>query len=259
MRLSNRFLPLLLLACVLSLPPDCAIATDAALLPPNPRAETTIGMRFLVFETGGAKPGDTLPMVVGLHYASAEPQAMVEYFDTLDIPARVLLPRAPYVRGEGRAWFPLESGIMGQAAQDAVAFDMAGKMAEFIAAAGERYPTRGKAVVTGVSQGADIGLLLALRYPHLVAASFPVAARWVPTWEPAAPACAPHCPPIRAMHGERDQVVPIGPTREAMAHLAQRGYDAGLTGYPGVGHAFDAEMEREFRRQVRALFGAPQR
>ncbi len=253
----NRILRPALLACVLLLPPGTAIATDAALLPPQPRADMTTGMRYLVFETGGAKPGDTLPLVVGLHYAGAEPQVMVEYFDSLDIRARVILPRAPYARGEGRAWFPMELAVMGQAAQDAVAFDMAGKLAEFIAAARERYPTRGKPVVTGVSFGGDMALLLGLRHPGSIAAVFPVAARWVPSWEPATNTCKPHCPPIRALHGDQDTTVAIGPTREAMAQLAQRGYDAGLVAYPGVAHDFDAAMERDFVAQVRKLFTVP--
>jgi phospholipase/carboxylesterase len=256
MRLSAMFRRALLACMLLSLLGG-ALATDAALLPPQPRPDMTIGMRYLVFETGGAKPDDALPLIVGLHYAGAEPQVMVEYFDTLDIRARVILPRAPYARGEGRAWFPMEYGVMGQAAQDAVAFDMAGKVAEFIAAARERYPTRGKPMVTGVSFGGDVTLLLGLRHPGLIAAAFPAAARWVPSWEPATNACAPHCPPIRALHGDQDTTVAIGPTREAMEMLAKRGYDARLTTYPGVAHAFDAAMERDFVAQMRRMLAVP--
>lgn len=254
---SNTILQSVLLACALLSPPGGVVATDAALLPPQPRPDATTGMRYLVFETGGAKPGDMLPLIVGLHYAGAEPQVMVEYFDTLDIRARVILPRAPYARGEGRAWFPMEYGVMGQAAQDAVAFDMAGKLAEFIAVARERYPTRGKPVVTGVSFGGDAALLVALRHPGSIAAAFPVAARWVPSWEPATNACKPHCPPIRALHGEQDATVAIGPTHEAMVHLAARGYDASLAAYPGVAHEFDAAMERDFVAQVRRILVVP--
>lgn len=245
-----------LLACALLSPPVVAPATDVVLLPPQPRADNTIGLRYLVYETGGAGADDTLPMIVGLHYSSAEPQVMVEYFDSLGIRARIVLPRGPYARGEGRSWFPLELGVMGQAAQDAVAFDSAGKLAEFIAAVRERHPTRGKPVVTGVSYGGDMALLLALRHPAQIAAAFPVAARLLPGWMPATNACKPQCPPIRALHGEDDATVAIGPTRDAIVRLSKLGYDASLMPYPGVAHDFDARMERDFAAQVRGIFAA---
>ena len=232
-----------------------ATATDAVQIS-MPRQDNTIGLRYLVFETGGAGAEDSLPMIVGLHYSGAEPQVMVEYFDTLNIKARIVLPRGPYARPEGRSWFPAELGVMGQAAQDAVGFDSAGKLAEFMAAARERHPTRGKPVVVGVSFGGDMALLLALRHPNAVAAAFPVAARLLPGWIPAANTCKPHCPPIRALHGEDDATVAIGPTREGVARLSTLDYDASLASYPGVAHDFDARMERDFAEQARKLVTA---
>ena len=242
------------LALALSVP-AAASATDAVQLP-VPRQDNTIGLRYLVYETGGAGADDTLPMIVGLHYSGAEPQVMVEYFDSLGIRARIVLPRGPYARPEGRSWFPAELGVMGQAAQDAVAFDSAGKLAEFIAAARERHRTRGKPVVTGVSYGGDMALLLALRHPRAVAAAFPVAARLLPSWIPAVNACKPHCPPIRALHGEDDATVAIGPTREGIGRLSMLGYDASLVPYSGVAHDFDARMERDFAEQARNIVAA---
>ena len=248
----------LLLGCALLSPAGGAMATDAALLPPSPRPENTIGLRYLVFETGGAKPDDALPMIVGLHQSGVEPQAMVESFDTLGIRARIVLPRGPYARGEGRSWFPAELGVMGQGVQDAVAFDTAGKVAEFIAAARVRHPTRGKPVVTGMSNGGDVAMLLALRHPTLVAAAFPVAARLLPGWVPATHACRPDCPPIRALHGQDDATVAIAATRDAVVRLSGAGYDARLAPYPGVAHDFDARMQRDFAEQVARVFAGKQ-
>ena len=87
-----------------------ATATDAVQIS-MPRQDNTIGLRYLVFETGGAGAEDSLPMIVGLHYSGAEPQVMVEYFDTLNIKARIVLPRGPYARPEGRSWFPAQARI----------------------------------------------------------------------------------------------------------------------------------------------------
>jgi hypothetical protein len=71
-------LVLLLCACA------CACASRpsgerAAVAPPRvaaqPRATAaTAGFEILTFVTGGAKPGDPLPMIIGLHYSSATPE-----------------------------------------------------------------------------------------------------------------------------------------------------------------------------------------
>lgn len=251
MPLNARLLHLAL--SVLLLAPIGALAGQTT---PLPRNDTVAGLDYLVFETGRAAADAPLPMVVGLHYSSAEPSAMVEYFDSLGLAVRVVLPRGPYVRRAGRSWFPSEIGLMGQLAQDAVAFDSAGKVAAFIAAARERHPTRGKPVVAGVSYGGDLAVLLALRHPDQVAASFAIAARVLPGWLPATNACRPHCPPIHALHGEEDATVLIGPTQAGIAQLSSMGFDARLTRYPGAGHAFDARMERDFAKEATRLLGA---
>lgn len=225
-------------------------------LAPIPRHDTILGMPYLVFETAGGRANEALPMIVGLHYSGAEPQAMIEYFDSLNMNARIVLPGGPYARPKGRSWFPTEIDVMGQAAQDAIAFESADKLAKFVTAARNRYPTRGKPIVTGVSYGGDMAMLLALRHPNTVAAAFPVAARLLPAWIPTVNTCKPNCPPIRALHGADDTTVPIGPTREAIARLIRLGYDVSLTPYPGVKHDFDAHMERDFSDQVRKLFAA---
>lgn len=248
---SNAITWIMRLACAMPLAPGFASGKDAAPLP-EPRQGTSLGMRYLVFETGGAKPYETLPMIVGLHYAGAEPQVMLEYFDTSGVKARVILPRAPYARSEGSAWFPKEYARLDPDAQDAVAFDVANSVADFLAEVRTRHPTRGRPVVVGVSYGGDVGFLLALRHPDAIAAAFPVAARLPPSWIPAINACKPHCPPIRALHGEQDTTAPIAPTRAAVERLARQGYDARLAGYAGVAHDFDAAMERDFAAQVRA-------
>lgn len=61
----------------------------------EPREANDAGFRYLVFETAGAKPDAALPMIVGLHYSSARPEVMIEYFDQIDFPARSYFRRAP--------------------------------------------------------------------------------------------------------------------------------------------------------------------
>lgn len=222
-----------------------------------PREAREAGYRYLVFETAGAKPEQTLPMIVGLHYSSAKPEAMLEYFDTLDFPARIVLPQGEYPRRDGYSWFPTDYAQRGQTEQDAAAFATEKKLAVFIEDVRKRYPTRGKPAVMGISYGGDVSFLLAIRHPETVSAAFPIAARFLPTWMPAANTCKPHCPPIRAMHGDADTTVPMKPTRAAAMKLKTLGYDVALTPYPGVTHDFDARMERDFVGQAKKALAAP--
>lgn len=240
MRSALRFIPLLLL---------CAFAAVAA----EPRQASSEGFRYLVFETDGADAEATLPMIVGLHYSSAKPETMLEYFDGIDFPARIVLPQGGYPRRDGYSWFPADYAELGQAEQDAAAFATEKKIAAFVDAARKRYPTRGKPVAMGISYGGDVSFLLAVRHPESVGASFPIAARFLPAWMPAANTCKPACPPIRAMHGDADTTVPMGPTQASVAKLKKLGYDVELTPYAGVPHDFDARMERDFAERAREL------
>lgn len=223
----------------------------------EPRDASLEGIRYLVFETAGADPTATLPMIVGLHYSSAKPETMLEYFDGIDFPARIVLPQGEYPRRDGYSWFPTEYAELSQAKQDAAAFDAEKKMAAFAKGVRALYPTRGKPAVMGISYGGDVSFLLAIRHPQLFSASFPVASRFLPAWVPKTNACKPHCPPIRAMHGDADTTVPMGPTRDAVARLRKMGFDVGMTPYAGVPHDFDPRMERDFAEQARKLFAAP--
>jgi phospholipase/carboxylesterase len=208
------------------------------------------GFRYLVFETRGARQGDALPMVIGLHYSSARPEVMTAYFDQIDFPARIVLPQGPYPRRSGYTWI---SGTSRPDEQLKAMFDVEESLSEFAAAVRDGHPTRGKPVVMGISYGGDLSLLLALRHPAQFAAAFPVAARLLPEWMPRANACKPTCPLIRAMHGDQDQTVPVKPTQIAIARLQQLGFDAELMIYPGVAHDLDARQESDLVRSLRHL------
>jgi phospholipase/carboxylesterase len=228
-----------------------ALASDNA----KPREAHAAGFRYLVFETVGAKPDAALPMIVGLHYSGAKAEAMLEYFDSIDFPARIVLPEGGYPRASGRSWFLDDYGKSSGADQDKLTFGVEEGLSTFVAAATRSYPTRGKPVVAGISYGGDLALLLALRHPEQFRASFPIAARFLSSWMPASNVCKPHCPPIRAMHGDADETVSMAPMREAIERLKKMGFDAEFTSYPGVAHDFDAEMERTFIERTRRLLG----
>lgn len=253
-------LPLLLLAALLLLPATASAAGPVALAAdatPRPRDAALAGFRYLVFETGQARPGQLLPLIVGLHYSSAKPEAMLAYFDQIEFPARILLPQGVHPRRAGYSWFPTDYAQLPAAEQTAATLRTDATLLAFIDAAIEKYPTRGKPVVMGISYGGDLAFLLAIRHPERFQAAFPVAARFLPAWMPTDNRCKPHCPPILAMHGDQDATVPMAPTREATRRLGAMGFNVELQPYPGVAHDFDARMQRDFSAKARRLLAQP--
>lgn len=223
----------------------------------SPREEHAGGSRYLVFETGGAGPEDALPLIVALHYSGAAPEVLVDAFTGLRVPARVVLPEGPHPRPQGKSWFPQGYGQRPAVEQAALTRESERRLFDVIGAVETRYPARGKAIVTGVSYGGDLAFLLALDHPDHFRAAFPVAARLLPDWLPARPACAAGCPPLHALHGEDDATVPIGPTRAAVETLRERGFDASLTPYPGITHDFSVGMQADLRARIEALLRSP--
>ena len=245
------FLLLLVSVAVVALP---AAAVNPA-KPANsaPREANDAGYRYLVLETAGAKPGALLPMIVGLHYSGARPETMLEYFDQIDFPVRIVLPQGAYTRREGYSWFSTDYAQLSAAQQDDAAFDAERKLSAFVDSATAKYATRGKPIAMGISYGGDLAFLLAIRDPDKVRAAFPVAARFLPAWMPKTNTCKPHCPPIYAMHGDADTTVPMGPTQQAAARLREMDFDVAFEPYPGVAHDFDARMEKDFSEKAKSL------
>lgn len=219
----------------------------------EPREANDAGFRYLVFETAGAKADATLPMIVGLHYSSAKPEAMLEYFDQIDFPARIVLPQGAYTRRGGYSWFPTNYAQLNAAKQDDAAFAAEQKLSAFVDAAAAKNATRGKPIVMGISYGGDLAFLLAIRHPDKVRASFPIAARFLPAWTPKTNDCKPHCPAIHAMHGDADTTVPMAPTQRAAAQLRKMGFDVAFEPYSGVAHDFDARMKKDFSEKSKSL------
>ncbi|EYF02729.1 alpha/beta hydrolase [Chondromyces apiculatus] len=203
-------------------------------------------IEYLEILSGGAKATDTLPMVVALHGRGDKPESFQEVLAGFDKPARFIVPRGLTPLGNGYSWFALEGGLMAEITGTGILQAADGVAALVKTLAAER-PTMGKPIVLGFSQGGALSFALALWHPEVISAAFPVGG-WAP---PAVLAGKGTSVPIRAMHGEADERVPIGPTREAVAALKARGVQAELKGYPGIGHAVSPEMRLDLAQMVR--------
>lgn len=197
-----------------------------------------------------------LPMIVSIHGRGDSPEGFEDLLQGLPVHARVIIPRAFDPLGEdGFSWFPIRARSPDVAAL-AQGIDAANdRLAAMITELTKSRPTRGKPLVTGFSQGGMLSFAIAVDHPDLISAAVPIGgtlpAPLYPQTVPATP------PPIVALHGEADVVVPIDPTRTAVDHLKNQGWPAKLHSYPEVAHQIPPQVRRdlyaELKRAVEAL------
>lgn len=207
------------------------------------------GVEYVEVITGGAAAEAELPLVIALHGLGDRPDKFSALLADLAAPARVVLPRAhDPVEDGGFSWFPIRARSADVAGLSRGIADAGDRLVPFVRELVAACPTRGKPVVTGFSQGGMLSFYLAVRHPELFAAAVPVGG-WLPPplWPSTAPAGAP---PIVALHGEADAAVKFGPTKEAVDHLRQIGFDVTLRAWPEVGHAIPPAIRRELHARI---------
>jgi phospholipase/carboxylesterase len=96
-----------------------------------------------------------------------------------------------------------------------------------------------------------------LRHPQTIGFAVPVAGRLpVPLW-PAAPQPGVRYPPIRALHGDRDEIVPFAYTEKLVRALSRAGFDISLRRFPGAGHSLPPEVRSVILELVRGALDNP--
>jgi phospholipase/carboxylesterase len=208
------------------------------------RAPATLaGLHYLEVRTGGAAEGERLPLVFALHGLGDEASQFAHLFRGMSLKTRVIVPDGPLPQGGGHSWFPTED--RGSEAWAAGIRRAAGQIAAAMKEASEAFPTEGRPFVTGFSQGGMLSFTMAVHEPAAVAASFPLGGWLPPPLWPTAKAAGVSYPRIVALHGEADERLPIGPTREGVARLVSLGFPAELRGFAGVRHTVSGEMRHE--------------
>lgn len=219
---------------------------------------TEASLAYEEIVTGGAEATDELPMLVAIHGLGDSPKNFSSLFTGLPIKARCIFPRGPLPFRDGFSWFPIRVGAGGPALDEggeamARSADAVARLAERIA---NEKRTRGKPVVMGFSQGGLLSFAVAARHPEKITAAFPVAGWLPPSLRPGrAPAPAAR-PPVVALHGAADSLVPLALARDAVAALDEAGFDAELKSHEGVGHAVSPAMRAELVALVGAALSA---
>lgn len=231
---------------------------------PAPSAERTVcpsdGGPCLAYRellTGGAKARDTLPMIVAMHGLGDRPEGFAHVFDAMTLRARVVLPRAPKGYKSGFRWF--ETRVDGS--PEAIATELS-QAAELVASAlpllAREHPTKGRPIVTGFSQGGMMSFTLAVRHGASIAAAVPIAGALPAPLVPTAGACGKDLTvaPVHALHGARDTVLPLEPTRGLVAGLAARGCTSTLDVDEAAAHTIPPAMRARLEAKLTELAGA---
>lgn len=229
----------------------CLVACDRAPPPPppapaapaaSPRAHAPAAhgragdLQYLEVVSGGADAGKELPLIVAIHGLGDEPRSFATLFRDFPAKARIALPRAPEPWGSGWSWFAYRPSISDAELADGISA-ASDRLARTIDEIARSRPTVGRPIVTGFSQGGMLSFALAARHPASLRVAVPVGGTLPePLW-PAAFADGAARPRVVALHGASDTRVPPEPARRAIEVLGQRGFDASIETFPGVGHS----------------------
>ncbi len=208
------------------------------------------GLRVTEVVLGRTDVDAELPLLVQFHGRGSRP-TIPTGDHTRTPPVRLMLPWAPDPLGDGYTWFPLSvtegrDKVLGHHIERRVQ-----QLAHVIKKFASLRPTEGRPLVAGFSQGGMLTFGLALLRPDLVEAAFPLAG-WLPSYlvdrylDPSRT-----YPPIRALHGSGDPVVPLVETRAMVRRLQASGLDATLEVFESDQHELPAAAWTRYKAHVR--------
>ena len=197
------------------------------------------GMEYLAVETGGAAADAALPLVIELHPLGGFPEVLAALSYRRDFKARFVYPSGAHWYPIGASWFSFDHH-MAETAKAA-----ADRVAAFTTLMRQRYPTLGRPIVTGFSQGGSMAFAMAAYHPELFVAAVPVGAALpgdLPK-RPEAPGIA-----VRGLHGAEDEIVPTDWARHTIGEMKKQGWDAALREFGGMSHRLTSEARAEWNR-----------
>lgn len=188
-----------------------------------------------------------LPVLVMIHGLGDNPRDFLTLGKVLRTPHRALSLQglSPYSGsfGEGFAWFKTRVKDRDRKKLASEVDHAAREVARALRALNKQEKRQGRRFfVTGFSQGGILSYALAVQYPELVKAAFPVAGLLPP--ESRNPGKSPSKTSITAFHGQSDQIVPLPRAQELGTWLEKTGFDYQIKSYPDVGHRIPPVMHR---------------
>lgn len=209
------------------------------------------GAQILQHETfllGTTDASAARPLIIPLHFMGSNPKQICDIFlHDVDFSARIIAPHGQFSFEDQYSWFPEELYDKPETEQGKFVDDLAEILLENVSVWREEFPTRGRPIFLGVSQGGDICFTLAARYGDQFSLCLPIAGRLLTNEITSKRDSGP----IRIHHGAEDPIVPITTAREAAGQLQSAGLDVQLCEYAGVTHAVPAEMQQAIHNDIR--------
>lgn len=229
---------LALTGCKATSPDQAPVEPAAAKAVAEAQAEAPL--EYVEFVTGTLPATAPLPLVVAIHGLGDDPQRFKTIFQFFNIPARIIVPRAPIPHGPGFSWFPV-GAFSGETVPEETKAGILKSAARIVALAeslSREKPTKGKPIVTGFSQGGILSYAIALNHPEAIAAALPIAGALPDSmWKPGKTTM----PTIHAFHGGTDRRVPYEKDKALVAHLKAGGAAASIQTFR-VGHRINGPM-----------------
>jgi len=205
------------------------------------------GFNYLEMVKGS---GTDLPVIIAFHFSSSKPVDAIAEYDSLKIPVRIIAPRGNFRKRDGYSYFPSDYYSKDSLTQMTLARQTLDSVAVFVKTIGEKY--KAKPIVAGFSQGGDLSFLLAVYYPGLIRAAFPLAGfihhqRWNDATKHTQKSV-----PIYMYQGDADKIINVDFSRREVAALKPF-FAISLTTYPGLGHDFSPAMMRDYAETMRRI------
>lgn len=206
------------------------------------------GLDYMEVVVGDVDIDARLPLVLGLHGLGDRPHVPDDAALDEPLAYRFIMPRAPDPYGAwGYTWLPVRVGDHQTEVLSKALADKADLLARFLETVRRQRPTVGRPIVAGGSQGGMLTFTLAVRHAELVAGAIPVMGWLPPPLVPDTIEDPGAYPPIWAVHGTADHVVPIEPTRVAVEALRKLGLDVKLVEFEGAGHRMTPAMDAQVK------------
>jgi phospholipase/carboxylesterase len=249
LRLALSLLPLCL-ACLRE-PPAPAAPSPAA---PSPAAPSPAlpSVRFVVHESGGARSGERLPLLVALHGLGDSPENFIGLYTAMGLRVRVAAAAGLDRWGDGYAWFASRAEVP-PARWAAGITRAADALVPAIRALARERPTCGVPIVTGFSQGGMLAYAIAARPDGGVAAALPLGGLLPASLWPRLRPTGGFPTPVFAFHGSADARVPFDLDRDTHGAFRAAGHAGEFRDYPGVGHSIPPAMQTDVRQRLAAL------
>jgi predicted esterase len=225
--------------------PTTTADAPIAELPPrrNDGSYEAAGLRYLEFVTGGAQQGDALPMVVMFHGHGGSPRGFEHRVKGVNVRARFIVPFGLNAASNGGfEWFQKGSGAHGKHRELAAELPrVTRRVAAGLGAIVKLWPTVGRMIAMGHSQGAELSFGMAIHEPEVFAYVFPVSGRLpMESFHNIAQRNPRSRPEIHAFQGDADPTIDVRDARNTIEAFKRAGFKADIRIYHGEGHEVES-------------------